>query len=102
MNTQVNESSALSLSPVLGKFLLFSVFPNHSAPDTYTAQTFTVNSESRTVRLSGAVTVTSNFGNTSTKNRKKTILAHYQMAGPPKMKEKMRILSVLVTDGTGL
>lgn len=57
--------------PVLGKFLLFIIFPNHSAPGTYTPQTFTVNSESRTVRLSGAVTVTSNFGNTRTKNEKK-------------------------------
>lgn len=55
----------------LGKFLVFIIFPNHSAPGTYTAQTFTVNSKSRTVRLSGAVTVTSNFGNTRTKNEKK-------------------------------
>lgn len=91
MSTQINESSndqinphqpllvpyifwlllqVLALSPVLAKFFHYSVFPNNPARGTYNPQTFTVNSESRIVRLSGAVTATSNFGNTRTKNKK--------------------------------
>lgn len=89
MSTQINESSedqvnphqpllgpsifferAQALSPVLGNFFHFSIFPN-SVHGTYNPQTFTVNSESRIVRLPGAVTVTSNFGNTRTENEKK-------------------------------
>lgn len=45
----------------------------YPALGTYTAQIFTVNSESMTVRLSGAVNVTSNFGNTTTNNNKPTL-----------------------------
>lgn len=86
--TSVSSLSSVSF-PVLGKLLLFSIFPNPSAPGTYTPQTFTVNSESRTVSLSGAVTVTSNFGNTRTKNEEgKTTLAYCKLSGPPEIEEK--------------
>lgn len=90
-------------SPVLGKFFHFSVFPKNSARGTYNPQTFTVNSESRTVRLSGAVTVTSIFGNTRTKNEKKKT-QHWHTVNLQTLlrwKQKRGYILLLVIEGMG-
>lgn len=83
--------------------LHFSIFPNNPARSTYNPQTFTVNSESRTVRLSGAVTVTSNFGNTRTKNKKEKN-QHWHNVNLQTLlrwKKKWGYILLLVIEGVG-